>query len=258
MSQTKAEIATKLEEIQSDMAELNAKMNNALQSAVNKIFGQWYVPDWLKERAESKAQEAWRNYITFEPQVDPVVKAIVRDLADSDAVEQTAPQYCAVSFAAAAAAVGPGELGPTGDDWESGNTQNYRNAVQSLPTKLQNLKDAVEEVCNLLTDLKGDYDSYFIGLLLALISLALAVAGAVVAVVGLVLAIPSGGAGLVVAIIGLVIAVLALVPAVAAYFVLPDMDAARSTTASRLRDAAQSVRNSPWPAKPALDSADWD
>lgn len=258
MSQTRSEIATKIEEIQSEMAEINAKMYDALQGAVNKIFGQWYVPDFLKERAESKAQEAWQNYITFKPKVDPVVEWILREMNDAEAVEQTAPQYCSVNFEEAATAVGHGVLGPNGDDWESGNTQNYRNAVHNLPTKLQNLRDAVEEMCNLFTDLEGDYESFFIGLLLCVISFTLALVALGLAVAGLILAIPSGGAGLVVSIIGLVVAVIAVVPAVAAFFILPDMVAARATTASRIRDAAQSVRNSPWPLKPALDSADWD
>ncbi|RMB61832.1 hypothetical protein [Tessaracoccus antarcticus] len=257
MSSTAEEIQTKIDEIYSNLTEANGKINDALQGAVDKIFGQWWIPGWLKDRAEEKAQEAWAKYQTIPPKLDPATEWILREINDYNAVKATGPQYCGVDFSVAAAAVGQGALGPRGDDWDSGNTQNYRNAVQSLPTKLQNLQDAVEDICEILSDLTGDYESYFLGVLVAVISLALAIAGLVAAIVGLVLAIPSGGGGLVVSIIGLVVAVLAAVVAVIAFATLTDIDASRATAAQRLDAAATSVRNSPWPVKPALDSGDW-
>ncbi|GAB3815260.1 hypothetical protein GCM10028820_12400 [Tessaracoccus terricola] len=257
MSDTVEEIRNKIDEINRDLAEADRKIGPACQDALNKIFGQWWVPDWMKQKAEYKAQEAVREFITIQPKTDPTVELILREINDYTAVKNTGPQYCGVDFSTAESAVGQGSLGPRGDDWDSGNTQNYRNAIQSLPTKLQNLRDAIEDFCEILGDLKGDYDSYFVGVLVAVISLAIAIAGLVVAIVGLVLAIPSGGAGLVVAIVSLVIAVLGAVVAAIAFATLTDMDAARATAAERLRGIGTSVRNSPWPAKPAMDSGGW-
>ena len=257
MSAAAEEITTKIDEIYDDLAELNAKLHGALQGAVDKIFSHWYVPDWLKERAEDKAQEAYEECKKIQPKMDPAVEWAIKQINDYNSVRVTGPQYCAVDFSTAADAVGTGTLGPRGDDWTSGNTVNYRNAVQSLPTKLQNLRDAVEDICEILSDLKGDYESYFIGLLLAITSAALAIAGLVLAVIGLILSIPSGGAGLVVAIISVVVAAASAVVAGIAFAVLPDMGDSRATSAERLQGIATSVRNSPWPAKPALDSGDW-
>ena len=232
-------------------------MHDALQGAVDKIFSHWYIPGWLKDRAESKAQEGYEECKKIQPRMDPATEWVIKQINDYNSVKTTGPQYCAVNFSAAAASVGTGALGPRGDDWDSGNTVNYRNAVQSLPTKLQNLQDAVEDICEILSDLEGDYESFFIGLLLAITSVALAIAGLVLAIIGLLLAIPSGGAGLVVAIISLVVAAVAAVVAVVAFATLTDIEASRATAAERLQGVATSVRNSPWPAKPALDSGGW-
>lgn len=257
MSDTVEEIRTKIEEINRDLAEADRKIGPACQDALNKIFGQWWVPDWMKQKAENKAQEAVREFITIQPKTDPMVEWILREINDYTAVKNTGPQYCGVDFATAEYLVGQGSLGPRDDDWDSENTQYYRDRIQSLPTKLQNLRDAIEDFCEILGDLKGDYDSFFVGVLVALIGLALAIAGVVVAIIGLVLAIPSGGWGLVVSIVGLVFAVLSAGVAVAAFAFLTDMDAARATAADRLRGIATSVRNSPWPLKPAMDSGGW-
>lgn len=256
-SETVGEIENKIEEIRQGMDEAVRDIDRVLQDAVNKIFGQWYIPGFLKDRAESKAQEASSEFRKIPPKVDPTVELIIREINDYNAVSQTGPQYCSVDFSAATSSVGHNQLGPTGDDWESGNTQIYRTTVHALPAKLQNLQDAVEEICEVMTDLKGDYDSYFTGVLVAIISLAIAVAGLVAAIIGLALAIPSGGAGLVVAIVSLVIAVLGAVVAAIAFATLTDMDAARATAAERLRSAATSVRSSQWPLEPSMDSGSW-
>lgn len=257
MSQTVSEVETKIREIQNGINQAARDMGPALQSAVDKIFGEWYVPDFLKDRALRKAREASAEFNKVPPKVDPTVEIILREINDYRALSQTAPQYCSVSFDEAAASVAYDQLGPNGDDWQSGNTQAYRGAVHALPAKLQNLRDAVEEICDLLTDLKEDYDSFFTGLLVAVISLSLAIAGLLAAIAGLIAAIPSGGAGLVISIVGLVVAVLSLVVAAIAFATLPDMDQARATTAERLRNAATSVRNSRWPNKPAIGSGGW-
>ncbi|WP_297749023.1 hypothetical protein [uncultured Tessaracoccus sp.] len=257
MSDTVEEIRTKIEEINRNLAEADRKIGPACQDALNKIFGQPLVPDWMKQKAENKAQEAVREFSNILPKIVEMVEAILREINDYTAVKNTGPQYCGVDFATAESAVGQGSLGPRGDDWDSENTQYYRDKIQSLPTKLQNLRDAIEDFCEILGDLKGDYDSYFVGLLVAVISLEIAIAGVVLAVVGLVFAAPSGGAGLVVAIVSLLVAVLGFVAAGIACLTLPKMDAARATAADRLRGIATSVRNSPWPAKLAMDSGGW-
>lgn len=257
MSATTDEIENKFREIRRDLDEATRKIDGALQDAVDKIFSQWYVPDFLKDRALNKAQEASNEFRRIPPKVDPTVELILREINDYRAVSRTGPQYCAVDFQAAADSVAHDQLGPNGDDWESGNTENYRSAVHALPGKLQNLRDAVEDICEIMTDLKGDYDSYFTGVLVAVISLAIAIAGLVVAIVGLVLAIPSGGAGLVVAIVSLVVAVVGALVAAIAFATLTDMDAARATAAQRLRSAASSVRNSHWPLEPSMGSTGW-
>ena len=257
MSDTVEEIRTKIEEINRDLAEADRKIGPACQDALNKIFGQWWVPDWMKQKAENKAQEAVREFNNIYPKMDPMVEWILREINDYTAVKNTGPQYCGVDFATAEYLVGQGSLGPRDDDWDSENTQYYRDRIQSLPTKLQNLRDAIEDFCEILGDLEGDYESHFVGVLVALISVAIALAGLVLAVVGLVFAAPSGGAGLVVAIVSVLVAVLGFGVAVSACFTLPKMDAARATAADRLRGIATSVRNSPWPAKLAMDSGGW-
>lgn len=257
MSATVEEIQSQIEEIYSNVAEVNSQLHAALQGAVDKISELWWLPGWLKEQVENKAQEAWREYQKVPPKLDPATERVLREISDYLCVKATGPQYCAVDFSAAAAALGPGALGPRGEDWDSGNTVNYRDAVHSLPTKLQNLQDAVEDICEILSDLKEDYDSYFVGVLMAVVGAALAVAGVVVAVIGLVSALPTAGGGLALVVIGVVVAVLSLIVAVGAFLALPDMNANRATAAQRLAAAATSVRNSSWPAKPALDSGDW-
>lgn len=257
MSDTVEEIRTKIEEINRNLAEADRKIGPACQDALNKIFGQPLVPDWMKQKAENKAQEAVREFNNIYPKIKPIVEWILRQINDYTAVKNTGPQYCGVDFSTAESAVGQGSLGPRDDDWDSENTQYYRDKIQSLPTKLQNLRDAIEDFCEILGDLKGDYDSFFLGVLVALISLEFAIAGVVLAVIGLVLAIPTEGAGLVVAIVSLVVAVLGFVAAGIAFFTLTNMDAARATAADRLRGIATSVRNSPWPAKLAMDSGGW-
>lgn len=257
MSSSAEEIQTKIEEINEGMTEVNRQIHSALQGAVDKVFELWWVPGWLKEQVENKAQEAWGEFLKIAPKLNPGIERAFREITDYGYIKTTGPQYCAVDFSGATAALGPGSLGPRGDDWYSGNTENYRNAVHSLPTKLQNLQDAVEKICEIFSDLKEDYDSYFVGLLMAVIGVALAVAGLVVAVIGLVAALPTAGAGLALVVIGVVVAVVSLVVAAAAFFLLPDMDANRASAAQRLTGAATSVSNSEWPARPALDSGDW-
>ena len=257
MSDTVEEIRTKIEEINRDLAEADRKIGPACQDALNKIFGQPLVPDWMKQKAENKAQEAVREFNNIYPKLVEMVEWILRQINDYTAVKNTGPQYCGVDFSTAEYLVGQGSLGPRDDDWDSGNTQYYRDKIQSLPTELQNLRDAIEDFCEILGDLEGDYDSFFLGVLVSLISLEIAIAGLVLAIVSLVLAIPTEGVSLVVAIVSLVVAVLGFVAAGIAFCTLTNMDAARATAADRLRGIATSVRNSPWPEEPAMDSGGW-
>lgn len=251
------EIENKIREIRQGIDDAARDIDNALQWALDEIFGDWYVPDFVKQRAEAKAQEASREFRRIPPKTDPTVELILREINDYKAVSQTGPQYCSVDFGAAESSVGYDQLGPTGDDWESGNTQIYRTTVHALPTKLQNLRDAIEDICEIMTDLKGDYDSYFTGVLVAVIALALAIAGLVIAIAGLIAALGTGPVGVGIAIAGLVVAVLSAVVSVIAFATLTDMDAARATAAERLRSAATSVRNSQWPLEPSMDSGSW-
>lgn len=251
------EVGIKLDELNAKVDEATSQLRDALQGAIDKIASEPLIPPPVKNYAIKEAESGWNQYIHIPPKKDPVVEALVRTISDYASLATAGPQYCEVDFAQAQAAIGPDALGPRDDDWTSSNTQLYRNAVYSLPTKLQGLQDAVRQFCQILRDLLADFNSFFIGVLVALIGAVVAVAGLIVAIVGLVLAIPSGGAGLVVAIVSLVIAIISAVVAIIAFITLPDLEASKQTAIDRLRQVAESVRNSPWPIGPTLAGEEW-
>lgn len=252
---TISELEKQIQEGRDAIAEADANLVPALDGAVRVINDQWWVPYHAKKYVADKANSCMSRYPECR---DPAVEAteiILRQIADSKAVTATAPQYCDIDFSAVSQAIGPDSLGPRAEDWTSDNTTNYRNAVYSMPTKLQNLIDAVEEICEIFTELDEDYQSYFTGLLVAVISAVVALVGLALAIVGVATAW-AAGSGIVLAVASLFVAIVGAVVSAVSFATLTDIEGSISDSESKLKDVATSVRAAVWPAQPAL-GAGW-
>lgn len=246
---TIAELEKQVQEGLDAIAEVDANLYPALDRAVSFINDQVLIPYSTKKYVADKANNCISRYPEVRDPSVEVAELIVRQIADSRAVSDTAPQYCDIDFSAVSQAIGSGSLGPRAEDWTSDNTTNYRNAVHSMPTKLQNLIDAVEEICEIFTELDEDYQSYFTGLLVAVISAVTAVVSLALAVASLV---ASAGASIVLSVAGVLVAIVGAIISVVSFATLTDIDSAISDSETKLKGVATSVRASVWPAQPAM------
>lgn len=263
-----ATIEDKISEINTEIGTINSDMRSAIDGVLGLISGfPLPLPPGTYDRAREAGDDAWNKWQSdVTDPAEEAAKLIIRCINDYKSLSQTAPQYCQVEFDHAKDLLGGQTLGPQPDDWTSANTELYRQAVDGLPNKLENIRAGVEEICTILESLKQSYTDVSIdivlqlgGLVLGLVGLAATVAGIVTAVVT---AAPTVGVGFVV---GLVLSVVGLVATVGGIgltvagvmLTLDRFERSRETAVEDLRTATSNVQSQTWPRKPGMGADGW-